>query len=470
MAFEGISVSISAQTADFTAGIQSAKGRAEELSDSLGQLSRRARGAEDELGDAGRQATTTAGLFSALSLSTSGLSLSFGTLSTGITATLIPALIALSTTLVPLTLTVGGLVAGVTALGGAFGVVLGSGLLAFSERAGGLEEVLNSLREQIKPLIVEFGQQFVPLIKDGVNALPGLVKSTLSAIGPLDDFVDALRSIGRTARTAIPAIVGRLADLARRILPAVESAAGGLAGVVPGIFDTILRTTEAVLPSLRQIGGSFVDALPAINRFGTAVIQTLAPAVSEGVRLFGDLLDRLLRFGQSSDFTAILSEIQTGFAEIKPELQLVADELGSLFSKIIEEGPSIIRGLFAVADAILDIANPILDVVIPVVNKLIDIFGFLSEQFAGFSEASGSMEPLELSDLTPSMGQAGGGQAGNTPAPGMSPTGLPQQGTVQIELQENTDVVDARIRDGAESVVREREDRATRNTGGTTQP
>jgi len=164
MAFENLSVKLSAATGDFIAGITAARERAEELGDGLGDLSRKASRADDSIEEAGDTATQTAGSFAVLSAGSQGRNLSLGVL-TGSVGTLTAAFTGLLIVLTPLT-------AGLAA----FGAVLASiglvgfagGLLAATQQTGRLKGELVTL----KGLLLN---EFAPATQAAANVASRLI-------------------------------------------------------------------------------------------------------------------------------------------------------------------------------------------------------------------------------------------------------------------------------------------------------
>lgn len=157
---DGLSVKISARTADFKAGVRSAReslgdlaSQSVETSGALQILQGRADEAGDEISSAGRSASGASTTFSGFALSTQGASFAVGTLSTTLTTALIPALAALSTVLVPLAATFGTVALAAGGLVGVFGAIIGSGILAFGEqRAEQNREELRQINAKIDAL------------------------------------------------------------------------------------------------------------------------------------------------------------------------------------------------------------------------------------------------------------------------------------------------------------------------------
>lgn len=245
----------------------------------------------DQMGQTGRKAVAATAGIAGYSSASSAAAGSSATWSAVMSASLIPALGALSLTLGPLVATIGAVAAGAGALAAAFGTVVASGFLAYGRQlAAGMEDVtkptealakrFGQLRRQIADIIAPLGQQFVPLIRDALNVLPGLVQSVVDSLGPLDQFAQTLRSMGQTAMRVIPQITGALFDLARRALPMFERFTSFLATRGPAAFDLLVESFRATRDEFALLLGATVSALPPLLRLGNTVTQVLAPAVA----------------------------------------------------------------------------------------------------------------------------------------------------------------------------------------------
>ena len=472
---------VSASTAAFNLGMERAQDKAQDLSLSLFRLGRASNEAEGEIDSAGRSALTTGSMFSSLAVSTEGLSLSMGSLSGTITTVLIPALGALATTLVPLAAVVGTVAAAATGLAGAFGLIIGSGLIAYGQRLGdqnkqrlkeinariarlealedtqagltqsqqeqldaleeqanklekqtgvmgGLKQAMGDLVSEIKPMIVAFGQQFIPLIEDAIEALPQLVQNILDQVGGLDQFKQALRDAGSAAMEAIPSMIGTLTDLAREALPMVRNSASWLLENGGDIFDEMVATTKEVGPQLIELGGTLADLIPVFNRMGTWVINTGVPAFQEFVRIMGTLspifngmgriINRLANFlgnlsqrqktlvGQFVILTplalklaGVLTTLGSGLATVLGAV----GALGPLMSGIASTGSIIVTVLSAFAHAafyLVTALNPVTLAIGAIVAALAGLFVAYKTNFLGFKDGvdwavSGIIDTLE---------------------------------------------------------------------------
>lgn len=495
----------------------------------LGRAAAQADDAGDEMLAAGGKASTAGGLFGTASIGTHGLSLSLVSLSGTITAVAIPALVALSTTLVPLTATLSGFVAAGAGLAGAFSAVVGSGALAYGQELNKeyqeqllrVEDQIEALKEQedaqgsltdaqrkelkqlkdrkeelnnvegafsalqvklgdvaseIGGIVAEWGSGFAPLIRDGINALPRLVRSILDAVGGMGEFQRALRTIGGIAMESLPNVAAALVRVGREALPILIDGLRWLQENGGSVFDAIMRTTRTVAPLLKDLGATFVDNLPAINRFGTALLTQLLPAVEDGIDAFGGLLSQIMEFTQTQEFRDIMTEVRAAMEELGPELSELQDNFGRLFATLVENGPSIIRGLTAIADSVLDIVNALT----PVIQLFIDLVGTAAEMWADWVDRSEQQEQ-NLAEQG-ALGYIGGGIADM--APNTDPR-TPMQGArgrgarleqqtgdareILVEIETNDDRFEAFVDDRAQTQIT-REERQTARRGNRSRP
>lgn len=295
----------------------------------------------DEVGDQATQAAVqsqaASGAFSSLSISSQGASLSIGSLSTAFTLSLIPAVLTAATVLAPLIVMLGALAAGAVALAGAFGLIIGSGILAFGEEraaqnreelnqtqrlidqyetmretqgsltaqqedrlkqlkekkkeledqttaTGALAGVVGDLKEELAPLIVDFGREFIPLIKEAVDGIPDLVREMLNAVGGTDAFKEALRGFGALMADVLPALVGLMFDLARAALPVLQDLAAFMRGNGQAALSEMQASVKELWPEMMNLLDALIDMAPVLLEFGTNVGEVLIPAITGLVR------------------------------------------------------------------------------------------------------------------------------------------------------------------------------------------
>lgn len=343
--FSGLSVAISARTADFQAGVSAAKDAATDLSFSLRRLGSSADEAEDEVSSAGRSAATSAVGFQSLSSAVAGSSVSFTGLSTALTASLLPALAAVAAVAAPLVGTFALLASGAAGLAAAFGAVVGSGLVAFGRErgqqnarrlkqieaqirglerledrtgvltrteeqrleslketrdeledqtgvTGGLESAFADLRDQLVPIIAGFGEKFAPLIEDALGGIPGLVENILGAVGGLDTFAATLRRLGERAAGALPDLAVALVGIAEEALPVFLDFVDVLAEQGPAAFSDLLDAGREVAPTLLDLADAVAAFGPELLEVGASILETAGPALVDFLEVIDDGLER----------------------------------------------------------------------------------------------------------------------------------------------------------------------------------
>lgn len=351
--------------------------RTDEASDDMRSLSITSNRAASGIRQVGTRAGATSGLVTGLSTSILGLRVSIAGMGVPLFGVLIPGLIALSSTLVPLVAVVGTLTAGLGALAGAFGTVIGTGIIAFgAKRAkqnrqrlkqirarikalkelqqgtatltaaqelqleklqeqeerleeqtdvmGGLASAMSDLRKEIQPIIVAFGQQFIPLIEDAIEGIPELIANMLQAAGGMDMFRRAIRDFGETAFNVLPIITRELSILAMQALPIVRDFGQWLLNNGRQIFMGMLQTTRELAPVFMNFINSVVNAILEINRLGTNVLQVLIPAFSGFFSVLEDILQAMQ--GDRDLVTLLQGWVNSAISWVQgPGLSLVED-------------------------------------------------------------------------------------------------------------------------------------------------
>jgi phage-related protein len=299
----------------------------------------------DQLAQTGRRAVAASTGLASYTAAATGASGASATWSAVMTASLIPALAAVSLTLGPLVATLGGVAAGATAVAGAFGAVIGSGFLAYGKQlsqqnqrrlteinqkisrlealrdatgqlTGAQQQQLQSLKEEKEQLsdattatgalavkfgelkqeiaqaVLPLGRQFIPLIRDGLNAVPALVQQMVNAVGSLDQFAQTLRGLGAVAMDVLPAITGAFFDLARRALPVARDFVSFLGSRAPSAFAALNQAFQRTRDEFGLLLGAIVSTLGPLLRLGTTVTEVLVPAVAGLIGALGRAVDR----------------------------------------------------------------------------------------------------------------------------------------------------------------------------------
>ena len=341
-----LSVKISAATDSFERGIESAQEKLSGLrstsistSGGLEILSSRANDTEGEMEQLGDKASSASRSLTGLTASTVGLSGAFGTLSTVTTASLIPALAALTPMAMGLTTALGGVAAGMM-------TVMGTGFIAYGEslaeknekrleqtqekieqleqlkdtqgeltevqqeRLEQLEEQANELddatqatgalalklgkvKNQIANELMPVGRQFQGLIKDFINSLPDFTGKVVDAMGNLRPFADALGSVGKALYDLIPAVTKVATRMGREMLPTLKSLGGWIAENTVPAMRAMEDATDATVEVLVAIGKEIGEVVSIIQDEFAPSISTSKSAMSDMVPTVEGLKDAI---------------------------------------------------------------------------------------------------------------------------------------------------------------------------------
>ncbi|MDT3434685.1 hypothetical protein [Haloarcula sp. 1CSR25-25] len=300
----------------------------------------------DQLSQTGRKAAAATAGIVGYSSASSGAAGTSATWSAVMSASLIPALGALSLTLGPLVATLGAVAAGAGALAAVFGTVIGSGLLAYGrELASTMPDVekptealakrFGELRSEIADIIAPLGEAFVPLIRAALNALPGLVRSIVDTLGPLDQFAQTLRSMGQQAMDIIPQITAAMFDLARRALPVFQDFVSFIASRGPQAFNLLLDSFRETRDEFALLLGATVSALPPLLELGNTVARILVPAVAGAVSVIGSVVDRFNELPQPlRDGAVAAGLLGSAFVVAVPAVTAIAGAISALLGPL----------------------------------------------------------------------------------------------------------------------------------------
>lgn len=245
--------------------------------------------AGDEASKAGIQAGAASVGFMSLSASSTGLSVSLGILSVvGTKTALVLGALALAAGAVMIALAP--IAIGAAAIASAFGLIVGSGILAWGS---GFQKTLKKVKKQITPLVKEFGQKFVPFLKQTLGMLPGLAKELLNAVGSMGPFLSALRRLRNVAFDVLPKIVSWFFDIGRWALPIVMKLATGILNNLLPALRKITSTGKGTVQEFSRLRGAATSFWQGLK----PVLAALGPLVGELLKLGGILLTVALRIG-----------------------------------------------------------------------------------------------------------------------------------------------------------------------------
>jgi len=315
--FDELSIEIMADTASAKAGLQSVRSELNDLdgdaltaagaleqtrrstddlkrsslslAGGLASVATAASRADDTVEEAGDSATHAAGSFTLLSGALSGTATSF--VAVGATSVQAAAGLTLVASAMAAATAIGlGLAAVVGSIFGAFGLLLGAGLVTHMEE---IQRTLGRTIPQIKAALEPLGEVFGPLLIDGIQHLDELTENIVSAVGGTAVFADTLRRFGRFALTALPTIVGFMFDIARLALPALLDGLEFLRENGPAAFGVIKEGLKDVGPELIEFGKAVAKIAPELAKVGFAIAKHILPPLTALVNTLGELLKKL---------------------------------------------------------------------------------------------------------------------------------------------------------------------------------
>jgi len=200
------------------------------------------------------------------------------------------------------------------------------------------------------------GESFLPVLVDLIERLPYVADRIVRALGPLDPFVEAFEDLGNAILDALPGIVAFAADL-----------------------------TRDVLPGLRQFGAVMADLIPGAVRGMVSTARALG-------RVVLDLTTALRNFLRSEDASRIFTAIDESIRPLIPQIRQLLGQLRPLLSTLATELPSIIRGVGAFIDTLLDISAVVTPIVVPALQFLVKVIGTVAGAFASWVNDSEQQE------------------------------------------------------------------------------
>jgi hypothetical protein len=302
---DGLSLTLSANVGDFTAGMEAARSVTDEFGDEVRDTER----TTDEFGDELTDASTSAGTFGgAIGGATGSVTLFNGLLTLSIAQ------------LTVLGAVLGGVVIALGALTAGIGAVLGAGLLAYGEKlASQMEDVespvealgkrFSEIGSELMDLIADGGEPFVGLIEDLIDGIVPFARRVGEAVGSLEPFAELIRRTARLGGSAIPGLVSGLFDIGRAVAEALI-VLDDLASEIADFAALVRSDPIAALESLVDSVDSELGELPEIFRVYIRAWRR---------EFLGPLAD------SESDISKTISGIKR---EIRDQLRLARDIIG----------------------------------------------------------------------------------------------------------------------------------------------
>lgn len=259
MATERLAVKITSQAE--TDEVESFKEEITQLGASAAATSITIDELDDEIDELGTQSTTAAAQTSGLAtaLTSAGGAMAF--LQTASATTLV---------------TLGAVSAAVGGLALAFGAMGIAGVVAGFES---LKDEATEAKQEIIPLVEAFGEDFVPMLETGINALPELTSEIIDAIGPTKTFRGTLRQLGETGMEVLPALAGvgatagrGLAIGARPGLKSLEQLGAAANGLID-VMGALNGATGGLITKFAKWAGVLVRPMALITRYNTMVLD-----------------------------------------------------------------------------------------------------------------------------------------------------------------------------------------------------
>jgi len=360
MAFESLNAHITAEAADYNTTISRAKSRAEELADESDRVSMsmqimqsRVDEAADENRDLAASSLLASGGLTTLATSGTRTSLSMTSLSVALTGSVIPALGAATAGALALGAAIGAVGAAVLSLVGAFGLLIGAGVVTHLED---LQQAFSDVVPRIKDALRPLGRVFGPLLEQAIRALPELVRRIVSAVGGVQQFKTALKDFGALAMQTIPPLVGAMVDFGRMVLPAIRKVVSYLKGEGGAIFKQLQATWQRISDELVIFIGAVVKALPPLIKLGGIIAEGVLPILTLLVQIIGFLakgINGIITLGErivnffASKFPGSIQLAAAALSAFATSLQFIINlgiRLYNLFTKIANLMPGIDLG------------------------------------------------------------------------------------------------------------------------------
>jgi hypothetical protein len=254
MPLDSLDIRISADTANFVAGVERSESKLDGLSSqalrtagSLEVLSSRAKDAAGQIGRLGKTATASAFGIKTLTSSLPGLNLGLISVSGTMTAVAIPALIALGSALLPLAATVGVVAA---ALGGIGLGVFAGGAAAAAANTAVLKDAFMEMLAELQAVLEPLADAFFPLLVAIIDRVPEMVAETVALIGGFRDFRDAVWGVADAFFDVMPNILATLFELGEQALPIVERVVRVVGRNFEPALRGLLRVTDRIVMGL----------------------------------------------------------------------------------------------------------------------------------------------------------------------------------------------------------------------------
>lgn len=347
--------------------------------------------------------------------------------------------------------------------------------------AGGILSPLVDDFAAFVPVVQEFGTQVLATIVPAIGRFTRMATRAMRAVNDMDSSLQGLVISGVILLPVLTSLIGLLSGPLAIVLGTIATIVAGLGAAFVTNFAGIRDTFNQVLPSIRKVAdalktgiGAFMEGfdmsrvMDAIGRFE----ETLSAEYTKTIPIVIDLLNDLANvFTQNKDDLQVLGAVagtivttmidilgvlaQVGGFVFRNILAPVLGEFISLLDSGLNRLTNLIRLFSAVSEGDFDAALGFAEDIAVGEDKTVE--GVLSE--AGLAAGEGGASAAAMLSGAANTGAMAGG----------SVQGEAEQ-SIRVVLQEETDVIESRIADGAERVVTQKERRTRRNSGSSPTP
>jgi hypothetical protein len=300
----------------------------------------------------------------------------------------------------------------------------------------------------LAPALLEFGFTALSVVGPALASLTSGLTAALQAFNNLDR---GLQSTSLQLATIAPIIAGIATLLGGPVTLALGSVTGAVIAFrqawvtnfagIRGIVETFNTQLQRVLPAARAAFNAFVSGLNV-------------DAIIDSLQTFESILGTQLQQTMVA-LKPVFGDIQQLLQDNQEEFDVIAGAVSGLIQALIGAGQTVLRVL---GPAFRTVGIPIirgfitvLDGAISQVSNLIQLFNALQNR--NFSQAGEIVGDI--------------GEVGLETTQELIPDNLQQQRdeaaqAIRVILEEDTDIVQSRIEQGAENVVQQRERRSAR--------
>jgi phage-related protein len=286
---------VTADSADYVSSVEAAVQSAERLGDQATEtaaamhlLQGRTEKAGNEALTAGAKAGASSSGFSSLAASAASTQVSFNTLSVATTATLIPALAALSTVLAPLLAAMGGFV---TVAGSIVGVGLVGFLGAVATNGDRLKSTFQELTSTIRNQFAPVFDVFAGVLDRLMQRLMAIIPQLVPAQKVVKQVAGQFEQLGQAIIGVLPAFTELAVQLAQRFLPPFVEWTQQILPKIPGLLQRLIPIMQQVGATLQPLAAAFLDMAPVMTEFGMRVLNIIVPALTTSARWFNRAME-----------------------------------------------------------------------------------------------------------------------------------------------------------------------------------